>query len=164
MLLKFITPKVYADLENKSFVYFIQDNNLIKIGYASNLLGRLGHYKTHNPNKLYLKGLCIGSSAEENYLHSMFKDCRIKDTEWFHYSKIIDYLGEYVLNFDLNEINQTFCEKSNDDLCIKQINVKLSQKDFDDIENINRSYYENSFSNSSMVRLLIRKGLETFNK
>jgi hypothetical protein len=46
----------------------------------------------------------------------------------------------------------------------KQINVKLTEDDVGNIDNINRDFFENEASNSMMGRILLRKGIQFYKK
>lgn len=87
---------------NFGWVYFIQmeDFGPIKIGYATNVSGRLGSLQTGNPYKLKLLYQSCGTQTDEKQLHSMFHNWHIRG-EWFHPAeKIFEYIKE-CKEFDL---------------------------------------------------------------
>lgn len=64
-------------------LYLIKCNNLIKIGYTTNLHRRIQAYKVTNPFVEFLE-LAEGQRTDESELHSKLKDYRYeKSREWF---------------------------------------------------------------------------------
>lgn len=72
------------------FVYFIEatTSGLIKIGSASNPVGRLAALQTGSPERLRLLGTEPGGAARERELHSIFAADR-SHGEWFHPSEAL---------------------------------------------------------------------------
>lgn len=47
-------------------------------------------------------------------------------------------------------------------ICSQQLNVRLSEKDIEEINTINNTLFEGECTNSMMGRILIRKGLQWY--
>lgn len=71
--------------KNACNVYFVQskNNGLIKIGFTSNLKGRLSDLSSMSPVPLELLAFTYGDFNLERELHSTFSDHR-SHGEWFH--------------------------------------------------------------------------------
>jgi hypothetical protein len=70
-------------MKSEGFVYFIenQESSLIKIGFSTDVDGRLKTLRTAAPN-LRLIGFIPGTVATESWLHRKFATSRV-DREWF---------------------------------------------------------------------------------
>lgn len=70
-------------------IYFVRPNGKgpVKIGFATNVMGRLSALQVSHHRKLVIVGLMAGSVQDEKALHKQFKQYR-KEGEWF------DYKGE----------------------------------------------------------------------
>ena len=66
------------------YVYFVRnsDNDVIKIGFASNLGARIASLQTGNPELLVLVMSLLGSREEEKQIHERFSSKRLRG-EWF---------------------------------------------------------------------------------
>lgn len=92
----------------RNYIYIVESDHLYKIGYASNLEGRLTVIKTSSPHEVRLIYLIpIPADAKhkkvENALHKMFKDSHVKG-EWFNLSmkdiaKIKSFTLQDILDF-----------------------------------------------------------------
>lgn len=71
-------------------VYFVQNGSLVKIGWSTNLGGRLSALCLRRATVLLT---VAGDNALEAALHRMFRDLRQGETEWFRYGQP---LAEYV--------------------------------------------------------------------
>jgi len=71
-------------ISKKSYVYFIQSDDFVKIGFTTNIESRLASLQTSIPNNLQLLGVMFGSVSDEKMLHSKFSDFRVRNNgEWF---------------------------------------------------------------------------------
>lgn len=83
-------------------VYFIKDDNAIKIGISYDVNERLRVVQTGNPRLLKLLGSISGSKQLEDELHVRFIHLRIRG-EWYRADKkLLDYISEVVMA-DTNE-------------------------------------------------------------
>lgn len=66
-------------------VYFIQaaHGGPVKIGYTTNLDGRLRDLQTASPYRLVVRHLLPGSTVDEAAMHERFKAARLGGGEWF---------------------------------------------------------------------------------
>jgi len=71
-----------STLQVMGYVYFIQANNAIKIGFAKDVRKRMGQLQTSHPDTLILLGMHGGDVTTETSLHTRFSDARIRG-EWF---------------------------------------------------------------------------------
>lgn len=46
--------------------------------------------------------------------------------------------------------------------CEYQLNIKLTSQDMFDINEINKEFFESEITNSTLGRILLRKGIKTF--
>ena len=67
------------------FVYFIREQNKIKIGLSSDPEKRLKTFQTGTPNKLFLMHTIPGNRELEQYLHHLFQGYHLHN-EWFSYT------------------------------------------------------------------------------
>lgn len=83
-----------------SYVYFILNNDKVKIGYTKNVKKRLKQLQTANGDNLILLGYIEGDKNVEHQLHEKFETYRIRDNgEWFFASEaIINFINENNLN------------------------------------------------------------------
>jgi T5orf172 domain len=73
-------------------VYFVstkQNQNLIKIGYTTNLASRLRSLRTSSPDELQIHLVIPGSREDEQKLHRQFSSLHIR-REWFKRAQAID--------------------------------------------------------------------------
>jgi hypothetical protein len=78
--------------ENQSVIYFIsteQNQNLVKIGYTTNLESRLRSLRTGSPDELQIHLVVPGSREDERKLHRQFSSLRVR-REWFKRDQAID--------------------------------------------------------------------------
>lgn len=92
-------------------VYFITDNQYIKIGYTNNTIEeRITSLQTGNPEILKLLFVIESASIEdEKLLHNYFNEFKINN-EWFDLSKINltkDYIEKIISNPNFRSINVT---------------------------------------------------------
>jgi hypothetical protein len=75
-------------------IYFVRPNGKgpVKIGYATNVNGRLKGLQTSHHRRLVMVGLIAGTHAEEQALHKRFRKYRLEG-EWFAYK---DELKDYI--------------------------------------------------------------------
>jgi hypothetical protein len=74
-------------------VYFLKNNDKIKIGYTYDPKGRIAAIQTSNPDALKCLLLIDGLQEDEFRLHAMFSTERLRPNgEWF-------LLSEQILNF-----------------------------------------------------------------
>lgn len=69
-------------MATQGYIYFIQCNRFIKIGYSTTVQWRLRQYSTYNPFKLKPLGQMRGTWGLENRLHWQFKRYWVRG-EWF---------------------------------------------------------------------------------
>jgi hypothetical protein len=74
----------YREIQQLGFVYYIEAEglNLVKIGYSTDPLGRIGALQEQSPVAMRLLGTCIGDRKLEHQLHRRFADYRQRG-EWF---------------------------------------------------------------------------------
>ena len=74
-------------------VYILRsgENGPAKIGFTTDLPGRLKYYKIHNPDVLQVVRHLEGTKADEKRLHQRFAALRIKG-EWFNFHH--DMMGD----------------------------------------------------------------------
>ena len=93
-----------------SFVYFIQGENLVKIGASDNPPERLSEIQKYSPVKLKLLGITDGGVSLEKRLHKQLAKHK-SHSEWFYLTEdvwevIRGYIGEqcfYLLNYRLRQ-------------------------------------------------------------
>lgn len=92
-------------------IYFILNNDSIKIGYTSRPNDRLSQLQTSSPNKLEMLLLLSGNRKDEYFLHNLFKDLRLNG-EWFCLSDLIkNYIKDnqkYDRRYEFNLITEEF--------------------------------------------------------
>ena len=79
------TPDLMPNLSRLKAVghiYYLEDGNCIKIGFASDLDRRLEEYATHRA-AVSLLGSHPGTRADEKALHQKFSAWRVDSREWF---------------------------------------------------------------------------------
>jgi DNA-binding XRE family transcriptional regulator len=72
-------------------IYFIKQNEFIKIGYTNRLKTRLNHLQVSSPVKLEVLGLIKGDKIDEKKYHDLFKH-NCSSGEWF-------FLNEEMQNY-----------------------------------------------------------------
>lgn len=84
-------------LPDGPLVYFVQEKSpqgFIKIGYATNLYGRLGALNTSNPYGVRLLAALPGYAELEAELHERFRDHHFR-AEWFYPAgEVLEYAAE----------------------------------------------------------------------
>lgn len=85
-------------------VYFIAQNNMVKIGYSKDVKKRIKSLKTASPYPLILLGYIEGDKQKERELHNQFIDYK-QSGEWFKLSddKILNFINQ-------NTLTNTFCD------------------------------------------------------
>lgn len=74
------------------FVYFIRGNNLIKIGFATNIDRRMRSLQCSSSERLTLMGFIPGSPLLEKQLHNRFDSLR-EWGEWFRAARrLLDFI------------------------------------------------------------------------
>lgn len=72
-----------------------------------------------------------------------------------------DFVTGLIFNHGMNDLNQEHYSdgynKNN-----KQLNIKLTDDDLKDINEINHMFFENEATNSMMGRILVRKGIQFY--
>jgi hypothetical protein len=78
--------------ENEGFVYFVECDDFIKIGYTESVEDRVRALATATPYPLTVLATINGSQNTESCLHSRFADARHKG-EWFRKTpELLDYI------------------------------------------------------------------------
>ena len=103
-----ITEEIYYKIfEDTDCVYFVHDlsENMVKIGFSSNLKGRMSDI-LNGPgvcSDRKLLRVVVGSRTMEKNLHKQFQDIRWnKNREWFHCT---DELAEFIGDIRIDSIN-----------------------------------------------------------
>jgi DNA-binding XRE family transcriptional regulator len=65
-------------------LYFIQQDQFIKIGYTRDIKSRLSSLQVSSPIKLKVLALMDGTISDEEKMHKMFKHLSVNG-EWFQY-------------------------------------------------------------------------------
>ncbi len=71
-----------AIVEREPTVYVIGFGAYVKIGFSTDLPGRMLDLQEHAPAELTLYASFPGTIADERALHARFKGCRLRG-EWF---------------------------------------------------------------------------------
>mgnify|MGYP002622948404 CR=1 FL=1 len=80
------------------YIYLIQQESYLKIGFTYDLKKRMKQYRTHNVNYSLLFYI-IGPSELEKELHNKFKEYQYQ-SEWFYYNdEIINYFKDFNRGF-----------------------------------------------------------------
>lgn len=85
--------------KEKRYIYLIESNDLIKIGYTTDFKKRIKNYRTHNKNiNILLVHETKDAFEIESELHNKFKDLNVGG-EWFDLSLYdIYYILSYLNN------------------------------------------------------------------
>ena len=75
-----ITEEGFCEIAGYGFVYFIRNQELVKIGITGNLLRRMAQLE---PDEILNVVRCRNYQELEKDLHSLFKEERIPQTEYF---------------------------------------------------------------------------------
>ena len=67
-------------------VYFIKQNDYLKIGYTNNFNKRLNQLQVSSPVKLEVLGIIKGTKEDESNYHKMFSKFH-SNGEWFSYNE-----------------------------------------------------------------------------
>lgn len=70
-------------------IYFIKQDNYVKIGYTNRFKKRLSQLQTSSPVKLEVIGLIKGEKCDEKNYHDAFKHI-CSNGEWFFYNDEIE--------------------------------------------------------------------------
>lgn len=115
-------------------IYIIQSENLIKLGYSSDVKHRLKQYYLHNPNTIIL---AIGSSEKsleiEQYIHKKFKSLYAK--EWYSIKMLNSFYGVLEKNnVKVKKYNTKYYELFKNVKCYSKCdstkNVRASNNEF----------------------------------
>ena len=89
-------PKEVNEIKKKtSYVYFIQQNNKLKIGKSVNPKKRMKTFQTGSPYKLKLLGFFKGSYSAEDKVFEDLKEYHVRG-EWYEYcDEVCDYIKKY---------------------------------------------------------------------
>ena len=80
-------------------IYFIQNGDTVKIGYAANPDQRVASLRSSSPHVIRVLGVMEGSPGDERALHQMFAQHRIR-REWFKWcGDIQDYIANMALPY-----------------------------------------------------------------
>lgn len=82
-------------------LYLIENENLYKIGYTTNIKSRMSTYKTHNPECVLINTI-EGTSNDEKNLHKLCEEYK-HSKEWFYKN---DNILELFNNYKTIEWNQ----------------------------------------------------------
>lgn len=77
-------------------IYFIKQNDYVKIGFTNRFKTRLNQLQTSSPVKLEVLAIVDGDKDDERLLHNMFKHIATNG-EWFNYC---DELKNYIDSLD----------------------------------------------------------------
>lgn len=78
------------------WVYFIQADKHIKIGYSVDPMDRLSIADVFNPYPVSCLGLLQGERRLEYEIHTRFKNCRVRG-EWFDAKPVLKWLKSQTL-------------------------------------------------------------------
>jgi len=145
-------------------IYFIGNNEQIKIGYSKKVKNRISSIKTACPFELTLSLIISGDKTKEKELHSKFNKDRVKG-EWFTLSEDIrQYISEnQINNIDLKiisrkrKIKKLTNLRNSCGLTLKQIsdNINVTPQSVFDMEM--------SFENGSINLNTLKKYLKGIN-
>lgn len=83
-----------AELSRQPVVYFIRAGSRVKIGTTVNLAKRMEALSVSSPDELEILLLVAGSYREEDQVHALFAEDRIRG-EWFHASdRLLEFIAE----------------------------------------------------------------------
>ena len=92
-------------------IYFIANNNCVKIGYTDVPNGRFSQLQTSSPDKLEMLLLLSGGRETETDLHNSFRDLRLSG-EWFSLDgpikKYIEDHREHDRRYEFNFVTEEF--------------------------------------------------------
>lgn len=91
-------------------IYFIRQDSTVKIGCTKNIKIRLSDLQVSNPHELSVLLLINGSFKEEERLHSLFVDDKVRG-EWYFLS---DEIKEFIKEQQTNDLR--YDEGLSDDL------------------------------------------------
>jgi hypothetical protein len=73
-------------------IYFVRSGKLIKIGFTTDLEGRVSRLQTGSPYDLQLLGTIEGTQREEQALHRRFTNLNVRG-EWFRgHASLLEYI------------------------------------------------------------------------
>ena len=117
-------------------IYFIRQNDYVKIGYTENINSRLAQLQTGTPYELSVALLIPGSLEDEGELHKAFIDDKVRG-EWFMLSDDMrDYIKTMMgedLRYDLGLLDrdgldvstQTSFYRNVEHLTLRQVGEKM---------------------------------------
>jgi hypothetical protein len=93
-------PKPPITGTKKGHIYFIglENSDLVKIGFATNLANRLETLQTGNPEKMHFEESFLSYREAEKLLHRRFKADHVRG-EWFRLSNDIEELIEDLFDY-----------------------------------------------------------------
>lgn len=110
-------------------IYLIKSNNYLKIGYTKNIINRMQHYRTHNP-EYQLLAYRGGNIQAEKLLHVLLSNYFLDTTEWMRYDNFILELfssivlpEDYLLESESNKV--FFIEDSSEEIIETTILSKI---------------------------------------
>ena len=116
-------------------IYFIRQDASVKIGCTQNIKARLAELQVSNPNKLSVMLLIPGSYEEEQSLHRLFVDDKIRG-EWYFLSDDIndfirsnynnDFRYDEGLSDDLDDTVKTRFIRNLNNLNLREMGEKLN--------------------------------------
>lgn len=74
-------------------VYFIGNNELVKIGFTDNIQQRVSDFEGSLPFKFQIFAVIEGDEAKEQFLHNFFRKFHV-EREWF---KLSDEIKDFIL-------------------------------------------------------------------
>lgn len=78
----------------RGWVYFVNSDDRVKIGYSAAPRLRLSNLRTDSPNRVYLVGLIRGDMEYETELHQQFWSARVHG-DWFRPIKqLVDFIEQ----------------------------------------------------------------------
>lgn len=100
----FLSETPIVELESNvftGFIYFVSDEENVKIGYTNNIEKRINQLQTGNAKELKLLFFIKGNKKVEEFLHGYFKEFHVKG-EWFK-------INEYINEKNINDIVSSYC-------------------------------------------------------
>lgn len=90
--------KSKTECYNGGGVYFIKQNNSVKIGYSAIIQNRISELQVGSPEKQEFLFTIQGTMKTEQYLHRKFKQYNIRG-EWFNIEGKLKEFIEYFMKF-----------------------------------------------------------------
>lgn len=136
-------------------IYFIQCGDAVKIGKSNNVRNRLSQLESGNHQELKIIFTAEGDLSEERYLHSLFRDHRIKG-EWFRFDEVIK---KYIVDHFLTGITESECKNISISGQLVSVSVKLSDELLDAVHQMMEKEF--LVNRSDAVRILVNRALES---